>query len=613
MPTDHERKILPKSVPLVIAGAAGAWGDSSFAITQLLQAKSCHYIVFEALAEITMGILTRAKQRNPNLGYATDIIDLVGEHLAELAAQKIKVITNAGGVHPEAAAAQLRRWADRSGLSLKVATVIGDDVMEQLRDPTTSAYQQWKALGNTEEPWSFHAYLGAFPIAAALKAGADIVITGRCVDSALVLGPLIHEFGWTVDNLDCLSQGSLAGHLLECGPQASGGTFTDWQDFPSWEDIGYPIAHCYPDGSFVITKPEGTGGLVNEATVAEQMLYEIGDPAAYLLPDVRCDWRTVALEKIAPDCVRVRGAKGYPPPPNLKACALFPDGYKLSLLMFLAGEEAVPKAKRLIQDVKKRVQRVLNARAYEDLRAMDTEILGAESTYGPHSRSLESREVIIKFAFHHRRREALETLVRELPSFGLAVPGLSGGGTGLPKATPVVRLQSVAVPQGSCSVSVMLDGKLVPTEDHEFVREYSEFVASSPTVPWGVEQEGVPTIDVPLIVVAHARSGDKGSLANIGVRARHPDFFPWLCAHLTSSRVAELMAHRISGTVERFELPGIHSLNFVLYDALGGGGVSSLRFDPQGKAYAQQLLAMIITVPRSWMDHPSWRMVNKAD
>jgi hypothetical protein len=277
---------------VVLGGAAGAWGDTSFAAPQLLDSGRCDYILFEALAEITMGILTRARQKNPSLGYATDVIATIGRDLARFVEQGVRVVTNAGGVNPRAAAAALRAMAGEAGVSIRVACIEGDNLIERI--------DELDALGLTEvsdgsplvtQPLSFNAYLGARPIAAALGAGADVVITGRCVDSALALGPLIHEFRWSSEDLDALSQGSLAGHLIECGPQSTGGVLTDWEDVISWEDLGYPIAECRADGSFVLTKPDGTGGLVDVRTASEQLLYEIGDPAAYLLPDVTCDWR----------------------------------------------------------------------------------------------------------------------------------------------------------------------------------------------------------------------------------------------------------------------------------------------------------------------------------
>jgi len=596
---------------VVLGGAAGAWGDTSFAAPQLLDSGRCDYVLFEALAEITMGILTRARQADPTLGYATDVIRMIGRDLRRFVEQGIRVVTNAGGVNPRAAAAVLRSMADEAGVSIHVACIEGDDLMHRI--------DELSALGLTEmgdgsplvtEPQSFNAYLGARPIAAALTAGANVVITGRCVDSALALGPLIHEFGWGPEDLDALSQGSLVGHLLECGPQSTGGILTDWEEVPAWDDLGYPIAECRADGSFVLTKPEGTGGLVDLRTASEQLLYEIGDPAAYLLPDVTCDWRHVELTDVGIDRVEVRGARGRPPPSTLKACAQVVDGYKSTALLFIGGRDAEKKAKRLGNDLVRRAERLLDREGFGSLRDVDIEILGAESTYGPHARARDTREVVMKIALHHDSRDAIAAVSRETTSFGLAVPGLSGGGTGLPKPTPLVRLRSYLVPRDRIHPEIDLDGIRIPFEE--------------PPLPPSVELSREPEapvdpflltdpVELPLIAIAHARSGDKGADANIGVRARHADFLPLLVDQLSANTVADWFAHRIDGPVERYGLPGIHALNFVLRDALGGGGLASLRFDPQGKAYAQQLLDMPVQVPTAWLAHPALAEIREVE
>ena len=577
---------------VVIGAAGGAWGDTSFALPQLLASRRCDYVILEALAEITMAILTRAQQKNPRAGYAIDVVEMIGKHIGELRAQKIRVITNAGGVNPRAAADALRARAEAAGVALRIATVEGDDLMSRLDE-----------LGVDGAPISFNVYLGARPIAAALDAGADVVITGRCVDSALTLGPLIHEFGWAPDALAALSGGSLAGHLIECGPQATGGLLTDWEDLASWEDIGFPIAECSDDGTFVLTKPEGTGGLVDARTTSEQIVYEIGDPSAYLLPDVSCDWRSVRVEEVGLDRVRVRGASGASPPQTLKALAQVHDGYKVRTLLFIGGRDAVRKAERLGEDIRARAARVLERDGSPPLRAFEVEVLGAESTYGPHSRARAAREVLLAIAMHHDSPQSLEAIVREIPSFGLAVPGLSGGGTGLARPTPLIRLESHLIDREQVRPIVRIDG-----EAHPFVEAtVSSGVSAAPAE---VSSEPPPIedpVEVPLVAIAHGRSGDKGADANIGVRARHPDFFPLLRAQLTTEVVRGALAHRIAGAVERFELPGIHALNFLLRDALGGGGIASLRFDPQGKAYAQQLLDQPVRVPRAWLEHPALR------
>lgn len=591
-----------------IGGATGAWGDSALSTGQLLEA-GCDFIAYEALAEITMAILTRARRKDPALGYATDIVQMIADHLAEMLEGRVRVATNAGGVNPRAAAAVLRAAAQSRGLAVRVAVVEGDALTDRVPRLAAGGLRDMDR-GEPLDPAtaSLHAYLGARPIAAAFDAGADVVITGRCADSALALGPLIHAFGWGPGDLDALSGGSLAGHLIECGVQSTGGVLTDWRDIASWEDLGYPIAECAPDGSFVLTKPAGTGGLVDVRSAAEQLVYEIGDPAAYVLPDLVCDWSGVTLTDLGGDRVRVEGARGRPPTPTLKASGLSFDGFKMTTLLLLAGREAVDKAHRLGRDLLRRAARVLERGGWSLLRGFDLEVLGAESTYGPYGRAQDAREVVLKLTLSHPERAALAAIARENASFGLAVPGVTGGGTGLPRPTPLIRLRSFLVPREQVAPTVSLDG--APVAFEPIPLSLARPLPPTVRTPETARFEPSDPVEVPLVAIAYARSGDKGPHANIGVVARHPDFLPALQAQLTAQVVAERFAHRAhpgQGRVERYLLPGIGALNFVLRDALGGGGVESLRFDPQGKAYAQQLLALRVAIPAAWLDHPALR------
>ncbi len=580
-----------------IGGAAGAWGDSSLATAQLLTAK-LDYIVYEALAEVTMAILTRAKMKNPNAGYAIDFINpILKTHLRQIRQQGIRVITNAGGINPQAAAAALRQIASEQGMALNVTVVEGDDLMPQLnqlrkfdiREMTHHSPLPQRLL-------AINAYLGAFPIAAALDAGADVVITGRVVDSALVLGPLIYEFGWQATDLDKLAQGSLAGHLLECGPQSTGGLLTDWESVSSWVNIGYPIAEVADDGTFVLTKPDGTDGLVNHATVTEQILYEIGDPRAYVLPDVVCDFADVQLAETGPNRVRVSGAKGKPPPPTYKACALELDGYRLMSLLLVTGRDAVDKAQRVGQTLFERMRHVFPERGWDDFRATSIELLGGESQFGPHSQAMGTREIVLKIAAHHDSREALAFFAREIPSSALSMaPSLIGGGTGLPRPAPYIRVHSLLVPRDL--VTVMVAGEVFDEPWPETYASNNDNKEPSSFEELGSYDEANETIEVPLLEIAYGRSGDKGNICNVGIVARRPEFVPILRRELTAVKVKTYLSHLVKGQVERFELPGLNAFNFVLHEALGGGGTASLRFDPLGKGMAQILLECPISVP----------------
>ena len=576
------------SVPdkVIVSGAAGAWGDSSLSTAQLLADGRSDYIIYEGLAEITMAILSRAKTKDPDQGYARDIIETIAANLSGYRSAEMKVVTNAGGVNPHAAA-RLIRDADPS---FRVAVVSGDDLM---------GHQAVHEAGLSGEPMSANVYLGARPIAAALSAGADVVVTGRVVDSALVLGPLIHEYGWSPEDFELLSAGSLAGHLLECGPQSTGGLLTDWEDTRSWANPGFPIAEISPDGSIVITASEGSDALVDVRTVTEQILYEIGDPAVYQLPDVTCDWTDVRVGQAGPNRVSVTGAHGYAPPGTLKGCAQIPDGWKAQFLLFIGGRDAVAKARRVGADLLDRGRGMLARAGLDDFTTTDVEVLGAEDTYGPHSRAMDTREVVLKIGVHHSSREAVAAFIREVPSIGLAgPPGVSGGGSGLPRPTPLIRLECFPVARDVLDVRVELDGKPVEFDDVALAPVHRQSEEPTP-----VEDYEGPTVPVPLIAIAHGRSGDKGADVNIGIRARHPDFWPVILRELTAERVQHYLAHLGASSVSRYELPGIMAVNFLLVDGLGAGGTTSLRFDPQGKAIAQQLLDMEVEVPAGMEGH----------
>jgi hypothetical protein len=596
-----------------IGCASGFWGDSALAAAQLVRRAEIDYLVFDYLAEVTMSIMARARARDPAAGYATDFVTVVMPGiLRDVAAKGVRIVTNAGGVNPEACRAALAEAAAAAGVSLKIAVVLGDDLMPSigaLRDRGTAEMDTGAAL--PPALLSANAYLGAFPIAAALAAGADVVLTGRCVDSALALGPLIHQFGWAADDWDKLAAGCLAGHLIECGAQATGGLFTDWDQVPDWADIGYPVVECAADGSLVVTKPAGTGGLVAPATVAEQMLYEVGDPAAYLLPDVACDFTGVTLSQDGPARVRVAGARGRPASGSYKACATYLDGYRLSTTLTIAGIGAAAKARATGAALLDRTRAALAARGLEDFDETLIEALGAEDGYGPHARSIATREVVLRLSARHRRREALEILAREAASPVTSMsPGTTGYIGGRPTVQSVIRLFSFLLPRHDVPVVVDIDGARIPVapasapgsapsaEDAPSATAPAEpGGASAAKTPAAEPQVAEPLVALPLIALAHGRSGDKGNSANIAIIARRPEFLPVLRRALTEEAVAGYFRHLCAGRVRRFEVPGVHAFNFLLEEALGGGGVASLRIDPQGKTYAQMLLSLPVEVP----------------
>jgi hypothetical protein len=584
-----------------IGGACGFWGESSMATPQLLAEGGIDYLVYDYLAEITMSIMARARIRDPAAGYATDFVtETLAPNLDAIADQGVKILSNAGGVNPAACAGAIRRLLDERGLDLTVAVVTGDDLMEKLG----SLEQRGLRALDTGAAWpaakrvaSVNAYLGAGPILEALSRGADIVVTGRCADSALALAACRHAFGWAADDWDRLAAGSLAGHLLECGPQATGGNFTDWHKVADTLDrIGYPIAEVRSDGQFTVTKPTCSGGQVTPATVAEQLVYEIDDPQAYLLPDVVCDFSRVELRQDGPDRVTVGGARGRPAPDRLKVSATWLDGYRGGMLLSFTGTEAAARARCYAGAALRRAEVLLEQAGAEGLTETSVEVIGAEDAFGDFRQPVAGREAVLKIAARHPAAAGISAFIKAVTGLALATPpGLSIFHAGRPRPSPVVRLHSSAIPREEVQAQVTIAGEEFP-------------VATTPGTPFDpacLERPAAPAtppadgalVEVPLVRLAVARSGDKGNRANIGVIARRPEYLPWLWRALTAEAVAARFRHFLEGPVDRFLLPGIDAINFVLHDVLGGGGVASLRNDPQGKSYAQILLAARIPVP----------------
>lgn len=595
----------PQRATVRIGGASGFWGDSSVGAPQLVRHGSVDYLVFDYLAELTMSILAAARGKDPELGYATDFVTVtMKEILRDVVEQGIRVISNAGGLNPQACGQALAALARDQGVAVRIAVVTGDDVLPllpQLRDQGIGELQTGAPL--PQRVLTANAYLGALPIRQALDGGAQIVVTGRCVDSAVTLGALMHEFGWSAQDWDLLAQGSLAGHLIECGCQATGGLHTDWEAVPDWPHIGYPVLECGADGAFVVTKPAGTGGLVNAAVVGEQMLYEIGDPRRYLLPDVTCDFSQVTLQQAGEHRVLVRGARGLPPGPDYKVSATFADGFRCAAQLTIVGADAARKARRTGEAILQRSRELFARQGLADYQRTLIEVLGSEAaSFGPEAGHWAVREAVLRVAVRHPQKAALELFAREIAPAGTSWSPGTTGADGRPHPSPAIRQFAFLLDKALLTPLVAMDDG---TEPVAVPSGQAPVPPPPPREPSEVPRTQEPTVAVPLIRVAWGRSGDKGDSCNIGVIARRPEWLPVLRAQLTEAAVAGWLAHLVKGSVTRFDVPGIHALNFLCTQALDGGGMASLRNDPLGKGMAQILLQMPVQVPADWFEDRS--------
>ena len=582
-----------------IGCAAGFYGDSQLSARQLVDKGNIDYLVFDYLAEVTMAILAKQKAKNENMGFALDFVTVaMKDVLADCAARGIKVVANAGGVNVPACIAALQQLCVEQGLDLKIGGVYGDNLLGRDDLPLADMVEIQTRERLPEKLASMNAYLGARPIADALAAGADVVVTGRVVDSAVILGPLIHEFGWGEEDYEQLAQGSLCGHVIECGAQCTGGNYTDWHTVPDYSDISYPVAEVSADGSFVIGIPEGSGGLATVGSVGEQILYEIGDPGNYLLPDVACDFSHVQLEQLGKDRVRVSGARGRAPGNSYKVCATWRDGFQIKGCVMIGGLRALDKARTALEAWIKRVRDHYAANGIADFRQVDLEYLGAEHTFGPHATSAarSTREVVAKFGLHHDDPAALQFAANEMVYLGTSgVPGFYGLGGGRARPGGLMRVHSTLIDKRYVTVTVQVDDEVIAEQP------YLTEAESEPVPKYRIAVDDADTageqVQVSLEQLAFARSGDKGNNANIGVLAREAAYLPYIHQQLTAQAVEDYFSHLVEGEVERFEMPGMGAFNFFLTEALGGGGAASVRTDAQGKSLAQQLLSLEITVP----------------
>ena len=437
-----------------IANGQGFWGDWLEAPVRLVEQGPIDYLALDYLAEITMSILQKQKQADPNLGYARDFPPLIGRLAKTLRERGVKVIANAGGVNPAACAREVLRVAP----GMRVAVVLGDDVYSRLDEFLAKGYEMRDM--DTGAPistirdriQSANAYIGAFPMAEALATGADVVIAGRSTDTALTLAPMVHRFGWKPDEYDKLAAGTIAGHIIECGAQCSGGNCqVDWQSIPDMANIGYPIVEAEPDGSFAVTKHPAAGGRVSTDTVKEQLLYELGDPKNYITPDCVADFTSIRLEDAGPDRVRVSGIRGGPGTPFLKLSISYADGWKATGTLVYSWPQALEKAQAADQIVRRRVAGL--GLGFDEIY---TEFFGVNACHGAAAPpNPDPPEVQVRIGVRGPDRKAVDRFTRELIPLVLnGPPGATGFGEGRPAVREIVAYWSALVPREEIATRV---------------------------------------------------------------------------------------------------------------------------------------------------------------
>jgi hypothetical protein len=584
-----------------IGNAGGYWGDDPDALKNQVLGGELDFITIDYLAEITMSIMNKQLLRNPQAGYARDFIKHLDPVFETVMEKGIKIITNAGGVNPKACVNALMELARKKGLNPKIAVVAGDNILNTI----DKLAEQGIDFSNMETKESYdlikgkvlsaNLYFGAKPVVDALNNGADIVITGRVTDTGITLATMMYSFGWKSDDYDKLAAGIVAGHILECGAQSTGGNFTDWEKVPCFDTVGYPIAEVSEDGSFVITKHDSLDGMVSVETVKEQLVYEMGDPYNYITPDVIADFSTIKLEDDGENRVKVKGIKGYKPTDLLKVSIAYEDGFKSTGSIIISAPNAYKKALKFAEIFWKRV-----GIEYEDKL---TEFIGLNSCHRHLAKYDDTNEILLRFSVRDHDKSKFEKFKRKLPALILSGPSGVAVTGGAPALQNVVSYWPALVPQSisNWKVDIFEQDNIVYSNSGGWDKTGGDIRKITKVTEFNKTFEK-DTVKVPLLEIAYARSGDKGDMCNIGLIARSNLAFEYLGKVMTAKKVKDIFKDIVKGEVERFTVENLSAFNFLLHNSLGGGGTKSLQIDPQGKTYSQALLNVEIEVPKSVLD-----------
>jgi len=579
--------------PLRIANCSGFYGDRLAAAREMIEDGPIDFLTGDYLAELTMMILWKSRQKDSSRGYAVTFLKQMEQVLGTVLDRGIKVVTNAGGLNPAGLTSDLRSLCDRLGLKAKILNVSGDDLLPRLDELQDNGHElrhldNHAALRDQNvTPLSANAYLGCWGIVEALKQGADVVVCPRVTDASVVMGPAAWHFGWKRDDWDQLSAAVVAGHVIECGTQCTGGNYAFFQDVPGLEHPGFPIAEISEDGSTVITKHEGTGGLVSVGTVTAQLLYEIAEPA-YYNPDVVSRFDTIQIEQEAADRVRLSGIRGEAAPANVKVCLNYLGGFRNQMSFLLTGLNIPEKADLLERTIRHEM----------DVSAFEVFDVQLANTSKPDAVTNQEAAALLKVTVKSQDSKAVgrafsgklvELVLASYPGLFTTTPPTDGSPFGVywPALIPSEIPHHVVVLEDGTEIPIP------PTASGDSSIEIEVPPVAQVDVPTG------PTQRVPLGLVFGARSGDKGGNANVGLWGSTDEAYAWLAATLTVERFQELIPETVGLEVRRFEFPNLKSLNFVVVGLLGEGVASSVRFDGQAKSLGEYIRSRLVDMPES--------------
>ena len=577
---------------VIIGNCSGFFGDRLSAAKEMVQGGPIDFLTGDYLAELTMAILFRLRMKDPSGGYVPTFLKQMEGVMGECLDRGIRVVANAGGLNPRGLASGLARIAETLGLKPRIACIEGDDLMPRLADLQASG-EEFTHLdkgvplsASQGMTITANAYLGCWGIVKALEEGADIVVGGRIADASLVVGPAAWKFGWKRDDWDRLAGASVAGHIIECGAQASGGNYSFIDEVPSFRKVGFPIAEVRPDGSFTITKHPGTGGLVSVDTVKAQLLYEISDPR-YLTPDVIARFDTIGISQEAPDRVLVRGVRGEPPTGLAKVCINTLQGYRNSMTVILTGLDIGKKA-RIVEEA---LFDAVGGR--EQFRSCVVQLIRSDKE---DPATNEEAFAYLRITAMDPDRKKVDRLSSKVVELALAsIPGFAG--TAPPgKGTPAIVYWPALVPGNLVSQKVVIEGKEYAVENLPPAVEGVAVETLPPALP---PAPSGPTVRVPFGRLFATRSGDKGGNANLGVWAKTPEAYAFLREFLTTERLLDLLRDVRGCPVERWELPNLLALNFFIRGILGEGAAASVKLDAQAKTLGEYLRAKLVDVPAS--------------